>query len=220
MQNCWNKIGVWSNVKKRCPELDQAVHCRNCKVYAAFGRQQLDQPPSKEYLQEWATVISKDQKRIDKKRDSVFIFRAGSEWMALPARVIQEVVDMGKIHSLPHRRNKILRGLVSIRGKLELCFAIGELLGINRAEDLRGNPLYISPERLVVVEYNFQRYVFPVSQVYGIIKFYLSNLQQLPVTVSGSKAVYTRGIICVDNELDAGLLEADALFESLTRSLL
>jgi chemotaxis-related protein WspD len=189
-------------------------------VYAAFGRQQLDQAPTHEYLQEWAAILAREQGRIDKKRQSAFIFRAGSEWMALPARIIQEVVDMGIIHSLPHRRSKVLRGLVSIRGKLELCFAIGALLGIERVEKKEANAQYVSPERLIVAEHKQQRIVFPVSQVYGIIKFSTNMLQQLPITVSGSKAAFTRGIICINKDFDAGLLETDILFEALTRSLL
>lgn len=220
MQDCWKKIGVWSAADRRCPELDRVVHCRNCEVYAAFGRQQLDQAPTHEYLQEWAAILAREQGRIDKKRQSAFIFRAGSEWMALPARIIQEVVDMGIIHSLPHRRSKVLRGLVSIRGKLELCFAIGALLGIERVEKKEANAQYVSPERLIVAEHKQQRIVFPVSQVYGIIKFSTNMLQQLPITVSGSKAAFTRGIICINKDFDAGLLETDILFEALTRSLL
>ncbi len=213
-------MGVWAESDNRCPELERVVHCRNCEVYAAFGRQQLDKVPTDEYLQEWAAIISREQVRTDKKKQSAFIFRAGLEWMAFPAGIIKEVVDMGIIHSLPHRKNKVLRGLVSIRGKLELCFAIGILLGIERVEKKQERGKYLSPERLIVAEHNYQRIVFPVSQVYGIIKFSENMLQQLPITVSGSKAAFTRGIISIDNDLDAGLLETDILFEALTRSLL
>ncbi len=221
MHDCWNEIGVWSGKQDRCPELSRVIHCRNCEIYVDFGRQQLDRKAPDEYLQEWTSIISKEILKVKGKRQSVFIFRAGCEWLALPAGLIQEVVDMGIIHSIPHRGGKVLRGIVSIRGKLEMCFSIGALLGIERGDDVTIDSKYISPERLVVAQHKGQRIVFPVSQVFGIIRFTSGMLQQLPVTVSGSKAAFTKGIICLEeNKIDVGLLEVDGLFKSLARSLL
>lgn len=218
-QDCWNQIGVRSESEERCPELARFVHCRNCPVYTTFGRQQLDQEPSEEYIQEWTAFVSSETSSLEGKKQSAFIFRAGGEWLALPAGLVVEVVDMGIIHSIPHRSSKILRGVVSIRGRLELCFSIGAVLGIGREETPNNRNKYLSPERLIVAQSHGRRIVFPVSQVFGIIRFSKNMLQQLPVTVSGSKAALTRGILCIDNEFDVGLLEPEMLFDALTRSL-
>ena len=126
---------------------------------------------------------------------------------------------MSVIHRLPHRSSKILRGVVSIRGRLELCFSIGAVLGIEREETPNDKNKYMSPERLIVVQSHGQKIVFPVSQVFGIVRFSKDMLQQLPVTVSCSKAAFTRGILYVDNEFDVGFLEPETLFDALTRSL-
>ena len=76
-------------------------------------------------------------KQKNRTKTSAFVFRTGGEWLALSAKLIQEVVDMGVIHSLPHRNSTILRGVVNIRGKLELCFSIGVILGIERFERVK-----------------------------------------------------------------------------------
>ena len=77
---------------------------------------------------------------------------------------------------------------------------------------------YISPVRLVVVAREGERIVFPVSEVYGFIRYSEGMLQPLPVTVSGSKAAFTRGIISVE-DFDAGFLDERVLFDSLMKDV-
>jgi len=216
LKDCWNRIGVWGDGKERCPELASVIHCRNCPVYSVQGKLLLDRPIPEEYREEWTSVLSKKIAAKESTIQSVFVFRAGSEWLALPAKLIQEVVDMGLIHSLPHRNSTILRGIVNIRGKLELCFSIGAVLGIERFEKTALRDRYVSPERLVVVAREGQRIVFPVSEVLGTFRCAEGTLQQLPVTVSGSKAAFTKGIFSVKG-FDVGFLEEQILFDSLLR---
>ena len=219
VSDCWKKIGVWGTSEERCPELLKVIHCRNCPVYTSAGRHLLDRDVPENYRREWTATFAKVKSEKKVTIHSVFVFRTGGEWLALPAKLIQEVVEFGVIHSLPHRSNPVLRGLVNIRGKLELCFSIGAVLGIERLEKTGDKEeKYISPSRLVVAERNGQRIVFPVSEVYGSFRYAEGMLQQLPVTVSGSRAAFTRGILCVQN-FDVGFLDDHLLFESLMRNL-
>lgn len=219
IDDCWNRIGVWSAVKERCAELRKVIHCRNCPVYASVGRHLLDRRVPEDYVREWTAVFSRTKVEKREKINSAFIFRAGGEWLALPAKLIQEVVDMGVIHSLPHRNSTILRGVVNIRGKLELCFSIGAVLGIERLEKVvKKEEKYLSPARLVVAEREGERIVFPVSEIYGSFRYAEGMLQPLPVTVSGSRAAFTKGILCVD-DFDVGLLDSAVLYEALTRNV-
>lgn len=219
IDDCWNRIGVWSEAEDRCPKLGLVTHCRNCPVYSSAGRHLLDQLVPEEYSREWTTVISRITTQEKAKKHSAFVFRTGGEWFALPAKLIQEVVDMGIIHSLPHRNSAILRGVANIRGKLELCFSIGALLGIERFEKVEDkDEKYVSPSRLVVVSLRGERIVFPVSEVYGSFRYTEGTLQQLPVTVSGSKAAFTKGILCV-NDIDVGFLDESILLEALMRNM-
>jgi chemotaxis-related protein WspD len=71
---------------------------------------------------------------------------------------------------------------------------------------------------LVVVLQKNQIVAFPVSEVKGIIRYTPEMLIDLPVTVSGSKAVYTMGIINLEGK-DIGLLKDKPLFKTLTKDL-
>jgi chemotaxis signal transduction protein len=77
---------------------------------------------------------------------------------------------------------------------------------------------YVSPSRLVVVERERERIVFPVSEIYGSFRYAEGMLQPLPVTVSGSRAAFTKGILCVEN-FDVGLLDDAVLYEALERNV-
>lgn len=220
IDSCWNRIGVWRTGKERCPELDNVVHCRNCPVFSKTGRQFLRTNPPEGYRNEWTSILSKEKdiKPINVK--SAFVFRAGNEWLALPSKLIQEVVNMGPIHSIPNINSKVLRGLVNIHGRLQICVSIGRVLGLEKLKKTEEQlkPDYISPERLVVVLQKNQLVAFPVSEVKGTVHYTPEMIKDLPVTVSGSKAVYTMGILHLEGT-DIGLLKDKPLFKTLTKDL-
>ncbi len=219
IDDCWNRIGVWREKGDRCPELDNVIHCRNCSVYSDAGRKLLNTEPPDEYRSEWTKILAQDKEKSLINVQSAFVFRAGEEWLALPAAMIHEVVNMSLIHSIPNINNKVLRGVVNIHGKLELCVSIGRVLGIEKLEvEETEDPQYVSPERLVVVIQKGHIIAFPVSEVLGIVRYTPDMIKDLPVTVSGSKAVYTTGILCVGDK-DVGLLKDKPLFKTLTKDL-
>jgi len=218
IDDCWNRIGVWREKDECCPELDRVIHCRNCPVYSEAGRKLLNRELPEDYTIEWTKILSHEKKEIAVNVKSAFVFRAGEEWLALPADMIHEVVKMSRIHSIPNLNNKTLRGVVNIHGKLELCVSIGRVLDIKKlekpeeADDLN----YINPERLVVVMQDNHIITFPASEVLGIFRYTPEMVKDLPVTVAGSKAVYTIGVLCLEDK-DVGLLKDEPLFKALTK---
>jgi chemotaxis-related protein WspD len=216
--DCWNRIGVWGQKDERCPELDRVIHCRNCTVYSAAGRQLLNRSLSADYQNEWTDRLAKAQKKKHTNTESTFIFRAGLEWLALPVAVVREVADMGPIHSIPHRSSNTLRGIVNIKGKLEICVSIGAVLGIGRCESPRESKKYTAPTRLVVVKDDKQVLAFPVSEVMGVIRYRPEAVEEIPSPVSLAKTVYTIGSIRFDNK-EISFLNYKQLFRSLTRDL-
>lgn len=220
IDDCWNRIGVWRTGKERCPELVQFVHCRNCPVFSKIGRKLLQTKPPEGYRSEWTKILSikKEIKPINVK--SAFVFRAGGELLALPFHMIQEVVTMGPIHSIPNIESKVLRGLVNIHGRLQICVSIGRVLGLEKLKKTEEqlDPDYISPERLVVVLQDNYLVAFPVSEVIGVIRYTPEMIKDPPVTVSGSKAVYTMGILQLKGK-DIGLLKNKPLFKMLIKDL-
>src|SRR5579872_4617099 len=129
VQDCWNRIGVHGD--RSCPELKRYVHCRNCHVFSAGAAERLEGDPPGNYLAEWTRHFGEPRPAADSKTHSFVIFRVGAEWLALPTSVVTEVADSRPIHSLPHRRNSAVLGLVNVRGELLVCVSLGRVLGVD-----------------------------------------------------------------------------------------
>src|SRR5437763_11431767 len=127
INNCWKTIGLWGD--NSCPELQKVSHCRNCPVYSAAGIQMLDRKLAPGYREEWTELLARPKPARITGTKSVVIFRIGAEWLSLPAPTFQEVAEDRGHHTLPHRDNKLLLGLVNIRGELLTCASLGTLLG-------------------------------------------------------------------------------------------
>jgi len=211
---CWSKIGVYGN--GTCEELKQFVHCRNCPVHSQAGLELLNRPLSPEYRREWSEHFAQEKKTAAPARLSAVIFRVGSEWLALPTKAFQEVAERKLTHSLPHRRQAMVVGLVNIRGELLICVSLARLLGSEPrvSKETRRN----LHDRLMVVNWNASRLAFPVDEVMGIHRFQPQELKEAPVTVARSNASYSQGIFLCQGKA-VGLLDADSLFATLNRSL-
>ncbi len=178
----------------------------------------LNRSLSSDYQDEWTGWLAEAQKKKPSGTKSAFVFRAGPQWLALPVAVVREVADMGPIHSIPHRSSNILRGVVNIKGKLEVCVSIGPVLGIGRCEITEQSNKYIAPTRLIVVMNNSQVLAFPLTEVMGSIRYRPEAVRDLPVTVPGAHAVYASGMLHLDNK-EISFLKYKQLFRSLTRDL-
>jgi chemotaxis-related protein WspD len=213
IDDCWNRIGVWGNAE--CPELKKVVHCRNCQVYSAAAARLLDRSPPADYQRSWGAHFSKAKEVEAADTHSVVIFRVGEEWLALPTQVFKEVSDLRTVHTLPHRRNGIVLGLVNIRGELLICVSLAEALGLARRA--AGEPAKLAG-RLLVVSREGGRLVFPVDEIYGIHRFAGSELKAVPATVAKAPATYVKsGLPWQDKTV--GCLDDQLLFYTLNRSL-
>ena len=212
--DCWNTIGVEGNGS--CRELVKYIHCRNCPVYAAAGMQLLNRPLPADYRRERAAHYSQQKRITQPARLSVVIFRLGYEWLALPTSVFVEVAERRAMHSLPHRRRGLAMGLVNVRGELLICASLARLLGMEQGV----GPAKASAqfERLLVAIWEGQRIAFPVHEVHGIQRFHKEELKDPPATVAKSTLTYTHGVFLWQDRT-LGLLETDALFAALNRSL-
>jgi len=212
---CWNEIGVPGNAS--CPRLAQVIHCHNCPVYSKAGVQLLDRPLLAEYRRAWTEHFAQEKKLAAPATTSALLFRINAEWLALPTPAFQEVAERRPVHSLPHRRQGIVLGLVNVRGELLICVSLGRLLGLDRS------PLRETPrptyDRLLVAKWDGHRFVFPADEVRGIHRFQTPELHEPPATLAKSRLSYTRGILYWQDRT-VGLLDADLLFSSLNRSLM
>lgn len=244
--DCWNTIGVEGNGS--CRELVKYIHCRNCPVYSAAGLQLLDRPLTPEYRREWTEHFAREKKIGTPAKSSVVIFRVATEWLALPTSAFQEIApacetggpvarghaagvisqaERRVMHTLPHRRGKLVLGLVNVRGELTVCASLARLLGLTenqKVESRKQKSISAFPisafsfSRLLVTHWTGGRLAFPVDEVHGIHRFQKDDLRDPPATVSRSSLTYTQGVITW-RDRTVGVLNAEALFASLNRNL-
>ncbi|MCP4700200.1 MAG: purine-binding chemotaxis protein CheW [Gammaproteobacteria bacterium] len=210
---CWKRTGVWGQETPRCPKLAEVFHCRNCEVFIQAGRSLLEREIPEGYSEEWSKVLAveKEEERFD--TISVLIFRIGGEWLALPTKLFAEIIPLQPAHSLPHRNNPVLIGVVNVHGEIHLCVSLMKLLGLpaeRREED---------HEQMMVVNRDGEQWVFPVDEIHRVYRLHPNALQNAPVTVSKCTSAYTKGIFKWKDK-SVAFLDADLLLYQLTRSVL
>jgi len=217
INDCWNKIGVWRTGQEKCPELDTLIHCNNCPTYSESGRKILDRNIEADYINEWKSIISQPRKEIEAELVSVLMFRIGDEWFALANKFVKEITHCSNHHSLPHRKNNVLRGLVNIRGELLLCVSLGYLFELNKSDKEQHIQQQIH-ERYIVIEDNEDAFVFPVSEVKNILRYNPDDLKTPPSTMQGLSRQHIIGLIKHNNH-NIGILDSDIIFDSLRKNV-
>lgn len=212
INDCWNKIGVRGD--SSCPLLQQYVHCRNCPVHANAAAVLLDKAVPAGYQAEWTQHVAEPKQADQDGTESMFIFRIGPEWLALPSAVFVEVADLGPIHSLPHRHSRVVQGLCNVRGELLVCVSLGETLVLEPEKTARRGAY----KRLLVIQRAGSRLVFAVDEVAGLHRFHPQDLKEVPATVAKTTATYTKAILPWQNKA-VGYLDDQLLFYTLNRSL-
>ena len=217
INDCWNKIGVWSNGDNRCEKLDDVIHCYNCDVYSNAGRSLLNRESPDGYGDDWADILASEKMSKSKNLQSAVLFRLGGEWMSLPVSIINEITLLRNIYDIPHNRNKKIRGMVNIRGELIICMSLGNLLGVEKPdEDFIGNEHSIN--RLITIREDSGCIVFPVSEIDGIIYYEKDELTTAPDTIRNSAKNLIKGMTLV-NDKNVGCIDHSALISEILGNL-
>ncbi len=180
----------------------------------------LERKPDKSYIQEWSDLLQEQKNKVIRSDEkSIVVFRLGREWLGMITTVFHEVAERRKIHKIPHRSGTILMGMVNLRGQLRICVNMGNLLEIDMTERGMDESSSVIYKRMLAIQKEDEFWIFPVDEVFGILRFDLMKVENVPVTVSKSTANYIRGVVTWDN-MNIGILDEDLLFYSLKRSLL
>lgn len=216
--DCWKRIGVWGNEKPRCSRLEEVIHCRNCEIFTQAGRNLLERSLPEKYQKEWTEVMSARKEEDIPGTVSVIIFRIEEEWLALRTRVLAEVIDPENLysHSLPHRRNPVLMGIINVHGEIQLCVSLKSLLGIENSP--REKQARKANKRMVVVNSNSGQWVFPVDEILGIYRIHPGTFQNVPVTVAKAQSTFTKGIFNWEDR-HVAFLDDDLLLYALVRNM-
>lgn len=213
-QGCWRETGVYGD--RSCTRLQEVIHCRNCPVYSSTGVQLLDRPLPKEYRETWASHFAIKTKAQESKTASAIVFRIKNEWLAVPTRALQEVTERRPMHSLPHRRQGMVVGLVNVRGELLTAISLGAVLGIQGVPTPKA--LRLNCQRLLVAGWNGQRFAFPVDEVQGPLRFHPSELEPLAAYPVSGVVCFTPSIFRWQGK-SVGCLDCEALFSTLSQAL-
>jgi len=162
-------------------------------MFTQAGRNLLERNLPVEYKNEWGQVL------LEKKGEDpigtlpVVTFRVEREWLADPARFFSEIIDRVRIHTIPHRKRGVLKGVVNVHGEIQICVSLKHLIGLEEEaeeEENREKPR----ERMMVVSKDGDVWVFPVKEIHGIHHVHPGLFQNVPVTISKSKSTFTKEI--------------------------
>jgi chemotaxis-related protein WspD len=215
---CWSKIGVWGTELPRCPRLDEFIHCQNCDVFHAASLTAYERAIPDDYRLEWTEVLAGNKQAIVTDARTVVVFRLGDEWVAISTGLCKEISRMMRIHRLPHNKSHVLKGVVNNGGEIRICFSLGNLLGIAKAEQIFGDDFHAVYARMIVMDVAGRNYVFPVSEIKGLLQYREVDLGPLPETISASSASYMNGVIKWGDTV-IGCLDEAILTAQLERSI-
>jgi chemotaxis-related protein WspD len=207
--DCWNTIGVWSTGVNKCDRLEQVVHCRNCDVFTKAGRKVLEKQAPSGYVVQWQNEIKHQINLDDKEPVSGMMFRLAREWYTIVSGSIVEIAERRTIHRVPHNNNKYIAGIVNIGGEVNICFSLSDLL--DSGEICDEDSIY---QRLIVIKSQNDRFIFPVSEVFGIVKYNEDTILPPPSTLDNRRKSYVKGIYR-HNDLHVAVLDVDNVCRGL-----
>ncbi len=185
----------------------------------AFATRLLDREVPEESLRESTAHVAAKKNVVELGTKSVVIFRIGTEWLALPTEVIQEIGDRCTVRRLPDHRGGILSGLVNVRGELLLCVALGVILGLDKVAEGQRTAKSNSAERLMICKRSDARLAFQVNEVHGLHRYHPRDLRSPPATLAkAAVGIYTLGVVPWKDTI-VGCLDDELLFYTLNKGL-
>ncbi|MBZ9935260.1 chemotaxis protein CheW [Mesorhizobium sp. BR1-1-16] len=184
----------------------------------------LDRPLPPGYREDWARHFADTAAVSNRVADSasadqtVVIFRIGAEWLALSTALFHEIAEPRRIHSLPHRRDDMLLGIVNVRGELLVCVSLAALLGIGDGPSSQRSDRIKTFARIVVIGREGRRLAFPVDEVHGIHRYAEADLTATPATIGKAAARFATAMISWQGR-SVGRLDDQLVLDTLDRSI-
>lgn len=166
--------------------------------------QLLTRPLTEEDLDRATAALAAPLDERSSSRCSLLAVRAGGEILAIQASESAKVVPLSTIHRVPHRSNKVFRGLSNHDGELLLCMSIEAALGLPE-------PAERTHCVLVVAEHNRERWAFIVDSVVGVVDVDERAMRAPPMTLSSARSGCARALATID-EGEAVVLDIHSLF--------
>jgi chemotaxis-related protein WspD len=219
VEDCWNRIGTRGD--QSCPELQRWFRCLNCPVFERAAAQLLDRPLAHDTAALADDGADAAHAAGVAQTESALVFRIADEWLALPTTALRHIEDLRPIHTLPHRRNRVVLGVVNVRGALTVAVSLRELLRLEAgsasgtAPQPARNGAYA---RMLVAAHRNAPVALPVDEVHGVLRYAPAQLKPVPDTLTRASAAHTLGIFAW-RDTTVGLLDTERVFASLNQSL-
>ena len=174
-------------------------------------KQAFARTPPAGYREEWAKILAARQEPRPELQVSLLIFRLGSTWLALPARLLQRIDAAQTPHRIPHSR-EVLQGLAYVEGEFRLCWDLAKVLGIARSgrpED-KSNP---SHPRIILARHKGQDWAFLAEEVLKIASWDCGRIKP-----AGPGHAVAKGLLVYKGK-DVMLLDEELLAASFARGI-
>lgn len=189
LPGCWRTEGSWGRGK--CAELDRVRHCTGCEVFQSAARVVLDTLVPSAEPGMFETGSGRPWRAGRSPAVGVMVFALDGEWWAVPARRVAEVTRSLPLHRLPGWRRGAVCGLVQWRGSVLPCVSLRWLLG-------REEPLVryggVAGPWVMIMEREAGSFAWPVDRVVDLVRVGAEQIQEAPVTLSGSIGRATCGM--------------------------
>jgi len=215
IDDCWNRIGVVGD--QSCEKLEQAVHCRNCEVYAGAAQRNLQRAVGDDYKKDWAAHFRQAAAGAQQLDASCLVFRIGREWLSLPTKMFVSVAPQAKPHRLPHRTERGLSGIVNVGGTLYPCMSLAALLGIDESQGEAATNRHTFA-RLLLTQWEDQAYALPVADLHGILRYATASVQAPAATINKGLSRFLSGVIAHE-DMHIGVLDSALIGYQLARTL-
>lgn len=172
-----------------------------------------------EYVEAWEAALGRekdDHQPIP--HHAIVIFTLGGEHLALSSMVVGQITMMRRVHRVPHMKSSVIRGVVNMNGRLRLFISLESLLELEEKPKTQGPHRVTEDSPMMMLEQNGEVWTFTVDKILGVFHCELSQMKNVPVTVSKSTANYVKGVLNWRDQ-QVGLLDEDLLFFSLRRNL-
>jgi chemotaxis-related protein WspD len=186
------------------------------KTAETRARALLNRPAPEDYIAAWTAHAAAPKAIEQRDWHTAMVFRLGTELLALPAAVVREVAEPRPIHTLPHRRDGAVLGVINVRGELIVCVDLPKALGF--AIEAVAAPDARTQARFLVLRRDTLTVAFRADDVLGVHRFFDADLQSVPATIAKAAARYSQSVFDWQGK-PVGYLDDHAVFTTLKRSL-
>lgn len=178
----------------------------------------LDREAPEGYVRIWTEHVAAEKKPIEPGTKSIVIFRIGTDWLALPTQIFQEVAEDRSLHKVPGAGREVLNGMVNVHGTLLLCVSLEKILGIEPMANEGHRTGLTVYKRFMVYNREGDRLSFPVQEIRGLDRYHPRELREIPSTLSKAAAKFTLGILSRAGK-SVGCLDDQLLFYALNKGI-